>query len=152
MPSPLFPSRPLGALLVIEPYGPGVAEALREIDATLPGSIAALDQLAEVKGRGALRLGLELACQCQNTANIELGRALALAAPTPWVVARIVEVARATLNLGDAWEFRRFLELLSMLDFALLQSFAREPLTSTDQELQEALEDALTWTSRPDGN
>jgi hypothetical protein len=152
MPSHPFPNRPLGALLVREPYGPAVAEALREIDQTFPGSIAAVDQLAEARGRATLRLGLELACQSQHAANIELGRAVILAMPIPWVVARIVEVARAALPLRDAWEFRRFLEVLSMLDLALLQSFAAEPLTSTDPELREALEDALAWTLRLDGD
>ena len=144
MPFHDLPPPPLMELLASAgPYRAAFAESLRGIDAALPERLYELDLLDPTRAERALVCVLSYACEAQNTANHELGRAAVLAMPREWVVPRIVSVARSTLDLRDEWELRRFLELLSVLDVGLLRGLASEVLLDPDDDLREAAKDML---------
>ncbi|MFK7822134.1 MAG: hypothetical protein AB8G99_25790 [Planctomycetaceae bacterium] len=86
---------------------------------------------------------LGLACEAQNDANISYGRRAIVAVPRDWVVPRIHNVAKRSLNLADDWECRRLLELYSEIDHTLLHQFASVCSASADPYLAEAGRDFL---------
>ena len=135
-----FRPPPLAHLLAGPPYGPRFAARLREIHPELPDRIAEADALGAGVVDDALRCALSFACQAQHVSNIQLGRAAVLALPRAPVLERIVDAARATLDLGDELEVRRFLEVLRILDARLLRHFASEQLASPNREIREAAE------------
>lgn len=136
-----FQPRPLNLLLALLPYGPAFADGLRQIHPSLPDNVGHLDELDHVSSIAAIRYALSFACQTQNVANIELGRAALIAAPRDWVLARLVSAARAELNLEDPWEVRRLLEIASELDQSLLQTLLADFRGSHDAEIREAAAD-----------
>lgn len=86
---------------------------------------------------------LELACQCQNIANITLGRMALLALPREWVVQNIERYAQPLLELEDEWEYRRLLEVYQRLDDTLVHRLALRGLTSPESEIQETAHEWL---------
>lgn len=90
---------------------------------------------------GALRSAVELACQPQNAHRILAGRQQVLAFPRHWVIGHVEEVAKEVLNLDDYWEYRRLLELVTLLSSEILQRFVAHGLMSDDSDVREAAED-----------
>lgn len=90
---------------------------------------------------------LELACQSQNVENIQLGRAVILSLPHPWIVESIEAYAEPLLRLDDEWEYRRLGELYERLDTNLLRRLAMRGLESRVHEIREAAQDFLEWLS-----
>ncbi len=88
-----------------------------------------------------LRSAVELACQPQNSGLIEKGRKEVLTFPRLWVLKHIEQVAMASLDLSDYWEYRRFLELIALLDPGLLGRYVTVGLSSTDADVRESAED-----------
>ena len=81
------------------------------------------------------------ACQPTYVPNIERGRRKVVALPRPWVVANIERVAAAGLDLTDGWQYRRLLELYSLLDRALVERLVKVGELSPDPEIAEAAQD-----------
>ena len=69
----------------------------------------------EQAGR-VVRYLLGLACEAQNIANINLGRAALKALPRPWVIERIRECEPELLSKDPEWEGRRLYELYCDID------------------------------------
>lgn len=88
-----------------------------------------------------LRSAVENACQPQNAWRIEQGREAVLAMPRAWVLQHIAAVAEEALDLLDYWEYRRLLELLTLLDPELVRRFVARGLASSDPDVREAAED-----------
>src|SRR4051794_9665538 len=100
MPSDYLRPPPLAELLASAgPYPSAFAERLRDIDPSLPEGLREVDRLQPGRAERALACSLSYACDAQNELNIRLGRAAVLAFPKEWVLARIVPVARSTLDL-----------------------------------------------------
>jgi len=118
-------------------------QTMREIDAALPDELHHVDRLVSSSAHRALACALSFACQTQNLANIERGRAGVLAMPRRWVVARIVPVAVSALDIHDEWEFRRFLEVLGLLDAGLAKAFISGVKFGLAEDLREAADDVL---------
>jgi hypothetical protein len=99
-----------------------------------PERIVDLDAAA---ANNTLRYLLELSCRAQHVRNIELARRVLLSMPRPWLLARIDTIAESALDLQDEWQFRRLLELLSLLDSELRRRWAERALKSANPEIEE---------------
>ena len=94
-------------------------------------------------GHAVLSYLLELACQAQNELNIRLGREALLALPQMWLLEHIEEDAEPLIQLNDDWEYRRLLELYSMLDNMLARKLALRSIDNPDIGIREARQDFL---------
>ncbi|MCA9214450.1 MAG: hypothetical protein KDB27_15370 [Planctomycetales bacterium] len=81
---------------------------------------------------------LTLACECQNHANILLGRRALAAMPPDWLADRIHTAAKTRLNLTDDWECRRLIEVYAVIDINLAIAFAEACSNSQDSEIATA--------------
>ena len=88
-----------------------------------------------------LQRSLGLACKAQHIGRIIQGRIEVLAMPREWVLKEINSGINTTLDLNDSWEYRRLLELLKMLDCAILNEYILIGLQNTDSEIKEAASD-----------
>lgn len=86
---------------------------------------------------------LGLACQAQNIANIELGRAVIRRLPRDWVLRNIERCSTSGLELDDEWEFRRLLEVCQGLDGDLVRRVAVRGLASADAYVREVAQEWL---------
>ena len=93
-----------------------------------------------VTGNAVLAYLLELSCQSQNAFNVELGRNALLALPRTWLLEHIEVAAEPLIQLNNNWEFRRLLELYSLLDTTLARQLALRGITDPDAEIREASE------------
>ena len=132
-------------VLPLAPYGQQLLSRLKALHPDLPGDIETLCDSNPSLAETLIVEGLQLACDSQHAANIELGRALLLAIPRRLLERRVLLVARATLDLSESWSARRLLEILHEVDSALLEEFATELLSSGVDELMEAGRDAGGW-------
>ena len=93
-----------------------------------------------------LRAAIHRACQPTTARYIVDGRDRVAAMPRQWVLANIEAVARDCLDLGDYWEYGRFLELLDHLGARdLLGRFVEEGLRSADADVRDMSE---LWRER----
>lgn len=136
---------PLDRLLLGEPYGPRFTQRLGEIHPGLADQLisATVSAITPDVADAAIALALTFACQAQSSANIDLGRATLLALPHAEVSRRIKSVAARTLNPGDAWEMRRLLEAVGLLDLEMLREIADDLMASPDAEIREAAVEVL---------
>ena len=88
-----------------------------------------------------LQSAVSRACQPTFVPSIMEGREAVLLLPRKWVLTNIERVANETLDLSDYWEYRRLLELYSLLDPALVERLVIEGLKSDDPDVLEAAED-----------
>jgi hypothetical protein len=98
----------------------------------LPPVVASVDDLREA---------VSLACQTSPGRKMLRGRAQVLSAPRAWVLAQIGRVAEDAIDWGDFWDYRRLLELYTLLDPSLLPRTIERGLTSVDPDVREAAED-----------
>jgi len=88
-----------------------------------------------------LLAAVQTACQPTYVPTIERGRKAVLALPREWVVANIERVVETGLDLTDYWQYRRLLELYSLLDPALVHRLVKVGEASNDPEIAEAARD-----------
>ena len=95
---------------------------------------------------GELREAVALACQPQNAGRIVQGRDRVAAMPREWVLANIDAIARGVLDLGDYWEYGRYLELLDHLGARdKVSAIVAEGLKSADVDVRDMAE---LWATR----
>lgn len=82
-----------------------------------------------------------MACETTYTPRMRWGRMQLMAMPRVWVLENIERVAAEGLAPFDYWNYRRLLELYSMLDPDLVSRLVDRGLSSTDFEVREAAED-----------
>ena len=139
-----FRPQPVDILLAKPgPYSERFAQQLNQLYPDLANCLHELPRLHSSIKRHAVAALLKFACQAQNVANTELGRAGLLAVPCDWLVAALPPIARETLDLSDEWELRRLLEMLCLLDRQLMLEFAEDALRSSDREIREAAQDMI---------
>jgi hypothetical protein len=86
---------------------------------------------------------LGLACQPSYVPTILAARKAALSLSKEWLLANIEVEAEQVLNWSDDWEFRRFLELCSLIDTELTIRNAKRATASENSDIREAGEDFL---------
>ena len=101
------------------------------------------DNLAE------LCCAIQDACQATGASKILQGRRAVLELDRTFVLGNIENVARASLNLDDYWEYRRLLELCSLLDPQITQRIAGWGIGHHDPDVREA---ALDFTEQGVGD
>ena len=87
------------------------------------------------------RAAIQLACQSQNAGRIQAGRQQVMSWRRAWVVARMEQIAAESLDLSDSWQYRRLLELATLLDAQLLQAIVNLGVGMVDGEVLEAAQD-----------
>jgi hypothetical protein len=93
-----------------------------------------------------LREAVALACQSQNAGHIMQGRRRVAELPRDWVLANVEVVARSILDLGDYWEYGRFLELLDHVGaHDKVAALIAEGLKSSDDDVRDMAE---LWSER----
>ena len=111
-----------------------------------------IEQIEFAKGREILFKFIELACQCQNIRNIELGRAGIWMLPKQWVLDSIEEVAEAMLQQDDdEWEYLRLIEVYWHIDKSLVQRLAIRCLNHYNVEIQELGQECLAKLNNSSG-
>lgn len=88
-----------------------------------------------------MREALFRACDGGHLGTITSGRSVILAMPRERVNEDIERVAARCLDLGDAWHYRRLMELYEMLDAGLLRKLLASGLVSENAEIRETAED-----------
>ncbi len=129
-----------------DPSHPLVGRYLRWLDAygeELWSHLDRVPSLAPEAARAVLRGFLGQACQAQNTLNIELGRHGLLTLPREWTLLHLDAAVEQQLNLEDAWEYRRLLELLELLDPARVPALIERGRSSANDEVRET---AREWS------
>jgi hypothetical protein len=81
-------------------------------------------------------------------ADIVLCRQAILSLPRDWVVANIENVAEPFLKSGTYEEYRRLLELYSILHPDLAQKLAARAASNTDPDIREAGEDFINLSKK----
>lgn len=99
--------------------------------------------LDEVVAKSMIAYLLELACQCQNSRNITLGRTALRALPRQWLLERIEPVAEPLIQLNDDWEYRWLLEVYWGLDKSLVKKLALRGLDNANPKIREAGQECL---------
>jgi hypothetical protein len=115
----------------LERFYPGLSENLE-----------LMVDLSPVSAEEAVRYLLSLACEAQNARNISLGREYLAEIPRDWLVERIESCAEFLLTSRGEWEFRRLLEVYSVLDETLTRRLVERGQASSIDEIREA---ALEW-------
>jgi hypothetical protein len=118
------------------PYLTTTIDWLNSIRTDLWDHLESVSQLTPTDRTKILTHFVELACQCQNMGNIQIGRYGLAALPRDCVLQDIESVAEPMLNIGDAWEWRRLLEVYSFLDNRLTRKLAERAVASDDQEIR----------------
>lgn len=88
----------------------------------------------------SFRSSIALACQSMSVSCTEQGRSQVLALPRAWVLEHIENVATSGLDLSDFRQYRRLLELASLLDGRLLQRIVSLGLHHPDVDVRDAAE------------
>lgn len=125
---------------------PYVKEFKSQHDAFHPGLWSCLERVPDLDanvGRALLNYLLSLACRCQNTLNIELGRAGLLALPKGWLLRHIEEAVGTLLRVDDEWEYRRLLEVCWKIDDELVRRFALDGIERANGEVREISDECL---------
>lgn len=120
------------------PYQQRFEESLARFGLRVAADVVQLD---DTTAKAALCYFLELACQSQHVANIEIGRDALASIPRPWLVPKLAAAVGLQLNLEDAWEFRRLLELYRRIDKGLLGDLITRGAKSDSEEIREAARD-----------
>jgi hypothetical protein len=115
---------------------------LERIQPGLSENLELMVDLSPVSAQEAVRYLLSLACEAQNARNISLGREYLAKIPRDWLVERIESWAEFLLTANDEWEFRRLLELYSVLDETLTRRLVERGKASSIEEIREA---AFEW-------
>lgn len=123
---------------------------LNTIDLHLWTNLEQTPNLDSEKGEAVISYFLELACQCQDTLNIELGRAGLLTLPKERLIGKMESVAEPILELNDEWEYRRLLEVSWKLSDKLVRKLALRGIGSDNAEVVEIAKECLEELSGND--
>ncbi len=119
----------------MSPYLEAVVAKVNSFSDDLWDNLDHVPKLPADAGKSLLTHFIELSCQCQNVANINLGRHAILSLPRDWVTSKIQSVANEQLDLNVEWEYRRLLELYKQLDKDLCNAQIALGLSSRDPEI-----------------
>lgn len=86
---------------------------------------------------------IDLACDAQNIANINIGRYFLQSTSKDWLMKRLKRLIKSFLENGDYWNYQRALELLSTIDKSLTKEIATKAIQHKDLEIQDAGKDFL---------
>lgn len=86
---------------------------------------------------------IDLACNAQNIANINIGRYFLQITSKDWLMKRLERLIKSFLENGDYWNYIRALELLSTIDKSLTKEIATKAIQHKDLEIQEVGKDFL---------
>jgi hypothetical protein len=81
---------------------------------------------------------LSLSCQASHIRPIQLGRRSLLRIPRAWLLEHLVDAASTTLDLSDNWEYRRYLEICSLIDPVFAEKVVQQCLSSDNIDIREA--------------
>ncbi len=126
------------------PKSPQEQTLLEQIEAIVPGGfekLHELDRFAPTDAKEVVRLIVQFACASQHVGGIQAGRNAFSKLPQEWAARTLQEVIGKSLNLEDAWEYRRLLELLQHVGFRILREFVEVGLKSKNPEVREAATD-----------
>ncbi len=115
-----------------------------QINAIIPNAYDQLENVASFDQELACRivsLITQFCCAAQNMGSIVAGRNAFKKLPGNWLTVNIPSIISRAVNLKDAWEYRRFLELLREAKIELLHTYVASGLKSSDPEIQEAATD-----------
>ena len=115
-----------------------------QINAIIANAYERLERIASFDHRQACRivsLIMQYCCAAQHVGGITAGRNAFKQLPADWVSKHLSEIIDESVNLADAWEYRRLLELLNESNRDLLQAYVTEGLKSKDPEITEAARD-----------
>ena len=90
---------------------------------------------------------IDLACNTQNIANINIGRYFLQKTSKDWLMKRLERLVKSFLENGDYWNYIRVLELLSTIDKSLTKEIATKAIQHKDLEIQEVGNDFLKKAS-----
>lgn len=80
---------------------------------------------------------IDLACNTQNLANINIGRYFLQKTSKVWLMKRLKRLINSFLKNGDYWNYIRALELLSTIDRSLTKEIAIKATQHEDLEIQD---------------
>ena len=123
-------------------YDDHARQVLEKIQPGLSATMDLMVDLPPASAHEAVRYLLSLACEAQNARNISLGREYLAEIPRDWLVERIESWAEFLLTSDGEWEFRRLLEVYSVLDKTLATRLCQRGKASSIEEIREA---ALEW-------
>lgn len=115
-----------------------------EINAIWPNAYDQLEKIASLDHGVACQIAsviLRFACRAQHAGSIVAGRNAFKRLPADWLSAHLSSLTIRAINLNDAWEYRRFLELLSGENAKLLHTYVMTGLNSSDPEIREVASD-----------
>ncbi|MFO0549699.1 MAG: hypothetical protein U0271_15005 [Polyangiaceae bacterium] len=110
------------------------------IDAVAPGAYAQLADVSTFDEEQARRIAcviLQACCAAQHVGSILAGRKAFKQLPVAWTKVNLQSVVGEAVDLTDAWEFRRFLELLHESNSEMLRGYVAAGLSSNDPEICE---------------
>lgn len=124
-----------------DPYMLQMNEALNKFHYDLLNHLELTPTLDPYIGDSVLKYLLDLACQSQNERNITLGRKALQEIPRNWVLNNIERNAEHLLQLNNEWEFRRLLELYSLLDKTILSKLINRGINNPNAVIREVCAD-----------
>jgi hypothetical protein len=124
-----------------DPYTEAYRRRLDTFEPELWKRLDVVPSLPAERASKVLAYVLELACKTQNAANITLGRRALRQMPRSWLVEHLPLVASSTLDIGDEWEFRRFVEALALVDPELAEMTVERGKTSDNAGVRESAQD-----------
>ncbi len=123
-------------------YDERARQALDGIRAGLSANMDLIVDLPPDSAQQAIRCLLSLACEAQNVRNITLGREYLAKMPRMYLLEHIESCASFLLETTGEWEYRRLMELYSILGDRLVKGLVDYGKRSTNEEIQAA---ALEW-------
>ncbi|MGE0551579.1 MAG: hypothetical protein AB7O24_25145 [Kofleriaceae bacterium] len=112
--------------------------------------LASLPEEHPARARQLLQRCLEDACRATTAATINLGRWGLCTLPRGWLLDNVRTPLFALLRQGDGWEYRRALELASLLDSReLVTALIAHGTNSDDGEIRAM---AVEWEERDRGS
>ena len=125
------------------PYVKRYKQELNSIHKNLWMNLDLVPQLSHQVQQLVLSYFLELACQAQNSLNINLGRASLMTLPKDWLLENIESASQPMMNTNDEWEYRRLLEIYWKLDRGLADKLVIWGLKSMNPEIEITAKECL---------
>jgi hypothetical protein len=125
------------------PYVERYKQQLDSIHKNLWMHLDLVPQLSYQVQQSVLSYFLELACQAQNSLNINLGRASLMALPKDWLLENIESASKPMMQTNDEWEYRRLLEIYWKLDRGLAHKLVLWGLKSMNSEIEITAKECL---------
>ncbi len=111
------------------------------LDCIYPGASTMLSQIDEIPtdaSRQILAKLLKRACQAQHVGSIRAAHEAMRQLPTEWLSTVLRSAVVASLDLGDEWEYRRLIELLTAVGSDQLGYYVECGLQSEIEDVRDA--------------